>query len=94
MQVMEQIHVRLTGANREEVLRNLAAPRPSTGQEAEVRDIRVYRHAALGTDFCVLILRSTEVSAEPSELGVQLAAGLSQVGIVHHTLWIANGERR
>lgn len=86
VQVMEQIHVRLTGADREQVLESLAG----NGRE----DIRVYRHTALGTDFCVQILWNTEGAPNRSDLGLRLAAGLSEVGTVHHTLWIANGKRR
>lgn len=94
MRVMEQISLRLTATGRDEAVASLAAHLEGLRGEFNLVGIRLYRHATVGTDLCV-ILESDQHEPLPSEPALRLAAGLRSMGIVHHSSWyLAKSWRR
>ena len=56
--------------------------------ESEHEAIRVFRHAKLDSDICIVLFhRGKKTRAGESPLGLHLVAALKEVGLVNHTIW-------
>lgn len=91
---MEQVSLRLTATGRDEAEASLAAHLEGLRGEVDHVGIRLYRHATVGTDLCVILERDHH-GPLPSGPALRLAAGLRSLGIVHHSNWyLAESWRR
>jgi hypothetical protein len=86
MNSLEDIHLRITKGTRNEVLDILyaeLAPKIVRGPD----QTNIYCHAVFETDINVHLLWSVTIPPHGSTMGLQIAAGLRELGIVKHMVW-------
>ena len=89
MRILEIVHLRLAGES-PRALRDLV--RESIGGGPDAGDVRVYRHATLGTDLAVhLVRRDGGQTDRVSDTGTRLASLLRGYGMVEHAVWVEEG---
>jgi hypothetical protein len=86
MNALEIIHLRMAGASTKTLVDVI---RESVGSEADVLDVRIYRHAKLESDLIVHLHRAiAERSDCVCECGERLASLLRAYGLVEHSVWV------
>jgi hypothetical protein len=90
MKSLEVVHLRLAGSPPDFVIEQIRTS--ITANKCPVQ-VRIYRDAAVPTDFAVHLL-SGDDSMCASELGLRIAAALREHGMVDHTVWIEEKEKR
>jgi len=86
MNALEVIHLRMAGESLETLVEII---RESVESEPGLEDIRLYRHAKLGTDLVVHLHRSnTQHKDRACKSGERLASLLRAYGLVEHSVWI------
>ena len=90
MKRLEIIHLRLVGICPPGLVEDV---RKAIVAEGESGSVRIYHHATIANDLGIHLHVEAEVGdARPSDLGVHLAAGLREHGMVEHTVWIEKQE--
>lgn len=87
MKSLEQIYIRITENNRSEIIRMLFTDLEHNRETNSPKEIRIYIHANIETDFCVFMYWESELPRHGSRIARQIVTGLEAVGIVKHTIW-------
>ena len=86
MKRLEIIHLRLAGALPKGLLKEIRESTTNTGDAASVS---LYCRVNVENDVAIhLQLEESGPETEASDLGVRLAAGLEEYGMVDHTVWV------
>jgi hypothetical protein len=86
---LEVIEIRAVGTNREMLKLKLQDIINELSRESKLLTVKVYRHAALDTDFSVHIYHnSKKTDTKCSSICTLLISMLKDFGIVNHTVWI------
>jgi hypothetical protein len=92
MKWLEVIELRAVGSNRELLESHLQKLMHHMDEEAGTQAINMYRRVMIDSDVSIhLVYDSDDVkkSGGPlSSLGLQLASGLKEFGLVNHSVWI------
>lgn len=86
MRALEIVHLRLAvdrAADLVDVIRE------SVGTRSESMELRIYRHARLGSDLVVHLHREIgDEHVSASDVGTRVAALLREHGMVEHSVWV------
>ena len=86
---LEIIEIRSVSSNRELLEAQLQDIIKELSRETNLLTVKVYRHAALDTDFSVQIYHnSKKTDTKCSSICTLLLAALKDFGLVNHTVWI------
>jgi hypothetical protein len=86
MKRLEIIHLRLAGALPTGLFEEI---RQSTTNTTDSASIRLYWRVNVENDIAIhLDLEESGPDKQASDLGVRLAAGLREYGMVEHTVWV------
>ena len=93
MHGLEVISIRVSGKEAFENVLKLCSQISTTVETDELINVSMYRSTTYETDLSVHIHWSLKsFKQKKSLLGIQLAQGLINYGIVSHTLWIEQAE--
>lgn len=86
MRALEVVHLRMAVDGVADLVDVI---RESVGAQWESMEIRIYRHARLGSDVIVHLHREiADEHAPVSDVGTRLAALLREHGMVEHSVWV------
>lgn len=86
MRTLEIIHLRMAGATAHSLVELV---RDSVRSQADLSDVRVYRHSKLETDLVVHLHRKTDHRSDSAcECGERLTSILRGYGMVEHSVWV------
>ena len=86
---LEIIEIRAMGSNREILKSQLQDLIDDMNKEADLRAVKIYRHAILETDFSIHLFHDSEKPETGcSTICSRLVSSLKDFGFVNHTVWI------
>jgi hypothetical protein len=89
MSWLEIIEIRSVGSNRKLLESQLQDIIKELSRETDQLTVKVYRHAALDTDFSVHIHHNSKMTdTKCSSICTLLLQALKEFGLVNHTVWI------
>ena len=87
---MENLRLRVSSNAQSEVLRLIETFKKEMKKSTHLLIWHIYRHAEISGDFSILLHWDTaEVNTEGSTLAYSLIKVLSPLGMVDHSIWIA-----
>jgi len=87
---MENLRLRVNSNAQSEVLRLIEIFKKEMSKSTNLLLWHIYRHAEISGDFSILLhWDTTEVNTEGSTLAYSLIKVLSPLGMVDHSIWIA-----
>ena len=86
---VEIIELRSVGGNLTLLKSQLQSLIKEVNKGAELQAIKIYKHAVLENDFNIHLFHdSKNVDVYGSPLGLQQVSGLTEFGLVNHTIWV------
>lgn len=86
---LEIIEIRVVGKNQKLLEKHLQELVNDVNQNANIKTVKVYRHAVLETDFSIHLFHDSQKSdTNCSSICEQLVSSLKDFGMVDHTVWI------
>lgn len=90
---MENLRLRVGKNAQSEVLRLIETFKKEMGKSTNLLTWNIYRHAGISGDFSILLHWDTaEADPEGSTLAYSLIKILSPLGMVDHSIWIAQTD--
>ena len=90
MHWIETVGLRTAGRDKEGAIKSLKQQLRNADHSERRVKIQIYHHATLETDLTIhLLWDSNKTSQRGSKLGLMLAEGLREFGMVDHAVWVA-----